>query len=220
MLVTGGWDKTLRYWDLRQQSPAHVQQLPEKCYAMSVSHPLLVVGCAERVIQIFNLANPQQVFKEVQSPLKYQTRCIAAFPDKSTMGYLVGSIEGRVAVQHVDDHLQNKNFTFKCHREEGGTDIYAVNHLCFHPTQGTFVTTGSDGTFNFWDKENKQRLKAMQKMKAPIPAASFNHDGTILAYAVSYDWHKGAQMHNQATATNKIFLHAVTDSEVKPRKKR
>jgi WD40 repeat protein len=58
---TGGWDKTLRYWDLRQQSPAHVQQLPEKCYAMSVSHPLLVVGCAERVIQIFNLANPQQV---------------------------------------------------------------------------------------------------------------------------------------------------------------
>jgi mRNA export factor len=88
------------------------------------------------------------VFKEVQSPLKYQTRCIAAFPDKSTMGYLVGSIEGRVAVQHVDDNLQNKNFTFKCHREEGGTDIYAVNHLCFHPTQGTFVTTGSDGKSN------------------------------------------------------------------------
>lgn len=35
-------------------------------------------------------------------------------PDKT--GYLIGSIEGRVAVQHVDDSLQSKNFTFKCHR--------------------------------------------------------------------------------------------------------
>lgn len=28
-------------------------------------------------------------------------RCVACFPDQK--GYLVGSIEGRVAVQHVDD---------------------------------------------------------------------------------------------------------------------
>jgi len=219
MLVTGSWDKTLRYWDLRQQSPAHTQTLPDKCYALSVSHPLLVVGTAERYIQVFNLAKPDQVYKQLQSPLKHQTRCIAAFPDKQTTGYLVGSIEGRVAVQHVDDHLASKNFTFKCHREEGGQDIYAVNSMCFHPTQGTFVTTGADGTFNFWDKENKQRLKAMSKCKAPIPCAAFNHDGTILSYALSYDWHKGAAAHNPAAAINKIFLHAVQDSEVKQRKK-
>eukprot|EP00959_Pyramimonas_sp_CCMP1952_P117838 2463736-Pyramimonas_sp.AAC.2 len=81
------------------------------------------------------------------------------------------------------------------------------------------MSVSSPGTFNFWDKENKQRLKAMSKMKAPIPCASFNHDGTILSYAVSYDWHKGAAAHNPATATNKIFLHPVQDSEVKQRKK-
>lgn len=69
---------------------------------------------------MFNLGNPGAVYKSLQSPLKFQTRCISAFPDKS--GYLVGSVEGRVAVHHVEDALQSKNFTFKCHRwvEAGG----------------------------------------------------------------------------------------------------
>ena len=28
----------------------------------------------------------------------------------------VGSVEGRVAVHHVEESMQSKNFTFKCHR--------------------------------------------------------------------------------------------------------
>lgn len=56
------------------------------------------------MLQVFNLTNPQQVFQELESPLKYQTRCIACFPDST--GYLLGSIEGRVAVQHVEDSQQ------------------------------------------------------------------------------------------------------------------
>jgi len=57
---------------------------------------------------------PQTPYKQLQSPLKFQTRCVTAFPD--TSGYLIGSVEGRVAVHHVEDSLQSKNFTFKCHR--------------------------------------------------------------------------------------------------------
>ena len=52
MLVTGSWDKTIRYWDLRQPNPVHTQQLPERVYAMDVRHPLLVVGLANRRIQV------------------------------------------------------------------------------------------------------------------------------------------------------------------------
>ena len=45
-------------------------------------------------------------------------RQVSCFPDKT--GYLVGSIEGRVAVHHVEDSVgQQKNFTFKCHRLAG-----------------------------------------------------------------------------------------------------
>ncbi|PNX76674.1 rae1-like protein, partial [Trifolium pratense] len=93
----------------------------------------------------------------------------------------VGSIEGRVGVHHLDDAQQSKNFTFKCHRESN--DIYSVNSLNFHPVHHTFATAGSDGAFNFWDKDSKQRLKAMQRCNQPIPCGAFNNDGSIYAYA-------------------------------------
>jgi mRNA export factor len=214
LLVTGGWDRTLRYWDARSPTPAHTHVLPERCYALSVAYPLLVVATAERHIQIFNLAsNPGAVYKQLQSPLKYQTRCVAAFPDKT--GYLLGSIEGRVAVQHVEEALAPKNFTFKCHRH--GDAIHAVNACVFHPVHGTFVTTGSDGCYNFWDKDSKQRLKQMQFCGAPIPCGAFNADGSIFAYAASYDWSKGAEAHIPTQASNTMYLHATQEADCKPR---
>lgn len=33
--------------------------------------------------------------------------------------------------------------------------------LCNMKVQGTFATAGSDGAFNFWDKDSKQRLKVL-----------------------------------------------------------
>lgn len=130
---------------------------------MDVAYPLLVVGTAERHIQIFNLNQPTQAFKTLVSPLRYQTRVITCFPDGS--GYAVGSVEGRVAIQHVDDKLVSSNFSFKCHRKDASPTnrsssmVYAVNDISFHP-YGTFSTAGADGTINLWDKESKTRLKS------------------------------------------------------------
>ncbi|XP_078153787.1 protein RAE1-like isoform X2 [Carex rostrata] len=59
LLVSGSWDKTLRYWDTRQAQPAHVQPLPERCYAITVNYPLMVVGTADRQLIVYNLQNPQ-----------------------------------------------------------------------------------------------------------------------------------------------------------------
>lgn len=38
-------------------------QLPERCYSMDVHYPLMVVGTAERHIQIYNLTNPTVVYR-------------------------------------------------------------------------------------------------------------------------------------------------------------
>jgi hypothetical protein len=60
------------------------------------------------------------------------------------------------------------------------------------------------GTFHYWDKDNKQRLKAFPSNStqtfnppkwqdgsvAPITATAFSADGSIFAYAFSYDWGK------------------------------
>eukprot|EP00878_Enallax_costatus_P035390 GHUV01039439.1.p1 GENE.GHUV01039439.1~~GHUV01039439.1.p1 ORF type:complete len:137 (+),score=34.31 GHUV01039439.1:301-711(+) len=53
---------------------------------------------------------------------------------------------------------------------------------CLHPLYGCCRT------YNFWDKDSKQRLKAMSKAQygndpAPITSGSFNADGSIYAYA-------------------------------------
>lgn len=90
--------QTLKYWDLRTPNPVATVQLPERCYsgvpspylchvlathevlvsraALDVVYPLMVVGTAERHIQIFNLNQPTQAFKTITSPLRWQTRVV------------------------------------------------------------------------------------------------------------------------------------------------
>jgi hypothetical protein len=47
----------------------------------------MVVGTADRNLIVFDLKNPQTEYKRIVSPLKQQTRCVAAFPDQQ--GFLV-----------------------------------------------------------------------------------------------------------------------------------
>ena len=80
IVVTGSWDKTIKvwdhhspnsdarsliaqYWDIRSQNPVSSVTLPERCYSLDVSYPLMVVGTAERHIQIFNLTSPTAPYK-------------------------------------------------------------------------------------------------------------------------------------------------------------
>lgn len=55
--------RCLQYWDLRAPQPVASVTLPERCYTFDVQYPLMVVGTAERHIQIFNLTNPTAAYK-------------------------------------------------------------------------------------------------------------------------------------------------------------
>lgn len=115
--------------------------------------------------------------------------------------------------------INSSNFSFKCHRDapQGNvTSVYAVNDISFHPVHGTFSTAGSDGTFHFWDKDAKHRLKGYPNVGGSITATNFNKNGNIFAYAMSYDWSKGYQGNTQ-TQPIKIMLHPVQQDECKPR---
>mmetsp|Transcript_18944 Transcript_18944/g.53171 ORF Transcript_18944/g.53171 Transcript_18944/m.53171 type:complete len:340 (-) Transcript_18944:102-1121(-) len=218
VLCTTSWDKHIYYWDMRQQKPAVDVLLPEKPYCMDIKRNVAVCGTANRAIHAFDLNNPQKPVSSIDSPLKLQSRCLSIFYDgnnQNPMGYALGSIEGRVAIQHLDQRNQSKNFAFKCHRHD--KDIYAVNSIDFHPTFGTFATAGSDGAFNFWDKDNKQRLKPFSRAATSITCGRFNATGEIYAYAVSYDWSAGIEHYNPANQRNSILLHKVNKGEIESR---
>jgi mRNA export factor len=219
MLITGSWDKTVKYWDLRSDKPAATLTCQERVYSMDVKNKLLVVATADRYCNVVNLDKPTEWYKNVHSPLKWQTRCVSCFTDAT--GFAIGSIEGRCAIQYVEEKDAASNFSFKCHRETPPatrdiSNVYSVNAISFHPVHGTFSTAGSDGTFHFWDKDAKHRLKGYPSVGGTINSTCFSRNGNIFAYSVSYDWSKGYQANTPQTV-NKVMLHPVQAEEVKPR---
>ncbi|KAI1310967.1 WD40-repeat-containing domain protein [Xylaria venustula] len=236
VVVSGSWDKTVKIWDMRQEPRDAVATLSvdERVYSLDAKEGLLVVATADLLIHLIDLKNPTKIFKVVQSPLKHQTKAVAAFPDGK--GWATASIEGRCGINSLDDEeAKAKDFTFCCHRDVSSevTKIWAVNDVQFHPVHtSTLVTAGSDGTFCFWNRGAHQLLCSFPNVSSPgtpehtgkappaqpsaVTAISFNHDGTLLAYAVGYDWSRGCVGNTPRTET-RVMLHAVSDATARPR---
>lgn len=100
-VATGSWDKTVKFWDLKGAQPVGTLQCQDRVYSMDIKDQLLVVATAERHINMINLNEPTKIYKTIISPLKWQTRVVSCFTDAS--GFAVGSIEGRCAIQYVED---------------------------------------------------------------------------------------------------------------------
>ena len=76
---------------------------------------------------------------------------------------------------------------FKCHRESN--TVYGVNDISFNCKE-TFATCSSDGSFQFWDKDNKTKTKSFSPGLLPVTCCSFNRASNVFAWAVGYDWYK------------------------------
>jgi mRNA export factor len=212
-VLSGSWDKSLRYWDLRQPTPALKIDLPERLYSADVKGQLGIFGTADRKILIFDMAKPQTPFRTVDSPLKFQTRVVRAWPNGG--GFAAGSIEGRVAMHAIEQsQTRELNFAFKCHRVK--SNIFAVNDLSFSK-YGSFATVGGDGSVHYWCKESRTRLKQFKRANLPLTCCGFNGDCSIFAYAASYDWQKGAGGYNQAEMKPHIYLKGVQDADIRPK---
>jgi len=213
LVVSGGWDSKLKFWDTRSPTPAGEFPLPERCYGLDVRGNLMVVATADRKLVVYDVSGQPREHSRQESPLKYQTRCVSCFPDQT--GFALGSLEGRVGIRYVQKVGNKDHFAFKCHRQ--GNDVYSVNCIAFQNTYGTFATVGADGVVTFWDKDNKQRLKAFNAVQQTIPCAAFNAQGNMFAYASSYDWSKGSAFYSPGSTPNEIYIHYTPDEEIKPK---
>jgi len=214
MLFSGGWDGMVFAWDPRAQQP-QVQGLhqPGKVFTLSLSDNRLVVGTAGRHVCIYDIRNlGQGALEQRESSLKYQTRCIRCFTDRT--GYALGSIEGRVAVEYFDDSMAVNKYAFKCHRTKEA--IFPVNCMSFHPMHGTFATGGCDGYVNIWDAKNKKRLSQFHQYPTSIASLAFNYDGSLLAIAASYTFEKGEIEHPD----DQIIIRVINEADVRPKPKK
>jgi len=128
----------------------------ERVYAADADFPMAVVGTAGRGLIIYSLDGQPKEYKRVEPPLKFQHRCLSIFRDKKnqptgiemkrkkirywyhfksksgifqTIGFALGSVEGRVAIQYANAPNPKDNFTFKCHRSNGINNGFQVSFV-------------------------------------------------------------------------------------------
>ena len=102
IIASGSWDKTVRYWDMRQPRPIGTLELPERVYAMDAAGPLLTAATADNQLHLVNLhGNPLQLWKTVKSPLGHQIKSLSVSSSGTRWG--IGGIDGRAAAQAADE---------------------------------------------------------------------------------------------------------------------
>jgi mRNA export factor len=183
---------------------------------MSSQWPLLVTAHQDRYIHIWDLKKVMtgqfDPIDLIESPLKFATTSLTVFGDGK--GFVVGSIEGRCSVNNYDleriDRGKSGDFCFKCHRTEDQTkkqgECYTVNAFAFNKKYNTLISLGSDGHFYTWNKDLKSKYKSSKKFPSPMTAGDFSEDGSLIAYAVGYDWSMGAEALKQRKYETLLYI--------------
>lgn len=222
-VMTGSWDKTLKFWDARQPNPMLTLNLPDRLYAADVMYPMAVACTAGKNCIVYQLDNSPREYKKMDINLKNMLRSVAICADlktKQPIGFAVGSVEGRVAIQYLNAANPKDNFTFKCHRvDQTGNvqEIYPINDLAFHPVHGTLATIGGDCRYSYWDKDSRTKLKGSEKADQALTRGCFSARGEVFAYSVGYDWGQGHEYHNPSKKPQIFLNYCSKDTE--PRKK-
>ncbi|TPX67864.1 hypothetical protein SpCBS45565_g03461 [Spizellomyces sp. 'palustris'] len=235
----GKLQRLVKYWDLRAPNSVLTSETPERAKSMDFAASLLVVGMENKKIGVYDMRKPCEPLKvdtklnalcitatltyggqgdqgpapprdsmRIRSSVWYQLRMrwyvllsIVTTPYRSII-FAVG-VDGRVAVEYADQ----QGYIFRAQDEAQ----MPVNCMAFNPVLGTLATGGADGLCNFWDVNNRRRLKRSNQASSSITSLTFNPNGTIMAFACTCD-----QEPRTDGQPIKVILRAVTHSEAAP----
>lgn len=212
-------------------------RLPAKPTALALAGTKLIVSMVGRQIWVYDTQalathaaqSPSgehafEPYQKRESSLKFATRSLLARPDE--LGFVTGSIEGRVAVEWFDPapEQQAKKYAFKCHRQplpegEDGDLVYPVHALAWHPQYDTFATGGGDGVVALWDAGAKRRIRQYQKFNAGVSALSFSNDGKKLAISVCPQYEDGMDEEQFPNGPVRVIVRELAEGEAMGRGK-
>ncbi|CCK68762.1 Bub3p KNAG_0B03210 [Huiozyma naganishii CBS 8797] len=165
-IIAGSWDGTILVLECSEFSATITakKKLEGKILSMDCNSNYLILVLTGNKIEWCDLPlnrDGMGLLKRVDSPLKYQVRDIKLTPNSD--GYVVSSIDGRVAVEYFEDSA--KQFAFRCHRMNL-TDVqfvFPVDTLGFEPNSDILYTGGSDGCISGWNLTTKRKIKQFAK---------------------------------------------------------
>lgn len=214
LVLTGGWDGAIRTWDPRVESgtdssPAPVFEIRArgKVFGAARCGPnCAIIISSERRVLVLDVRKPQSFLHDRAPPtLAYQLRGISATENGSQ--YVVGSTEGRVAVEWLDGS-DKESYSFRCHRVDGLA--FPVNCISHNLRYESFATGGADGHVAFWDGGARKRIAQYPRYPTSIGSIDFSPDSQRLAVAVTYTFEEGEKDH----PPDDVHILAVDDSHI------
>jgi cell cycle arrest protein BUB3 len=175
-VITGSWDSTVRLFDPRKPGAEAVKMsAPNKVYSMAhfPGSGMVIAATAERQLAFFDIRGGGKLQKTRESTLKHQTRAIRGMIDES--GYILGSIEGRCAVEFVSDAEQARSkFAFKCHVSAiGFTTRTTGRAITAIPDQTGIIFTPFVFIFCFLQRQPDPAVPGEDRI-FPVNAIAFN----------------------------------------------
>jgi len=225
ILVTLSFDKTLRFWDLRQDKPVAGFGLDHKVYCSDLLYPYLAIGLSDAKILTVDLANVQSQLEGrinyVDSPLgtRSQLTAIKLAKVRDRLGVGTSSNDGRcnISIYRTDISSKLENvMTFKAQKiEEGKTkQLFPVNSIGFYPDRGYnfMYTVGGEGKMYFWDVDKKDKIADFDFNRVAVTQAEIDSTGKYIAYSLGYDWARGIQDH--MSKPSKVCVHELQPREL------
>lgn len=207
-LVTGGWDATVRFWDARLHNAQTAASVDAggKVYAMCrCGENSVVFATSARTVRVLDTRKTGHFVHDKTPPtLQYQLRGLSASADGAQ--YVVGSTEGRVAVEWLDGKAEP--FSFKCHRADGLA--FPVNAIAHNGKYGSFATGGGDGHVAFWDGEAKKRIAQYSRYQTSVASLGFDEGSQRIVVAVSYTFEEGEKDH----PPDEVHIRKVDDGHI------
>lgn len=181
-IITGSWDKTIKFYDTRSAQCTKTINLEGKVYCMDIDKNMIAYGLSTNVIYSAPIDNIERT-KKHQPKINYMLKSISCL-DKYI---LVGGIDGKCEL--INTSVYYSSTPFRSHRKD--SKVHSVNTVAMYPTNHNILATGgSNGEIIFYD--NLSKIKTYTKTEDnAITSNTFSPDGKYYLYSTGEDWSKG-----------------------------